>query len=43
MIKNRAALEATGEAASRRVVLDIVESTLRVLDARRIIHSLLRL
>jgi glycerate-2-kinase len=43
MITNRAALEATGEAALRRVVLDILESTLQALDARRIIRNVLRL
>ena len=43
MIKNRAALEATGEAALRRVVLDILESTMQALDARRIIRNVLHL
>jgi glycerate 2-kinase len=43
VFKNRAALEATGEAPLRRIVLDIAESTLRALDARRIIQGLLRL
>ena len=43
MIKNRAALESSGEVALRRVVLDIAESTLHALDARRIIQGLLRL
>jgi glycerate-2-kinase len=43
MIKNRAALEATGETVLRRVALDIMESTLRVLDAHGIIRNLLRL
>jgi len=43
MIKNRAALEATGEATLRRVVLDILESTMQALDARRIIRNVLHL
>jgi glycerate 2-kinase len=42
-IKNRDALEAIGDAASRKVVLGIAESVLQSLDAHRVIRDLLRL
>jgi glycerate-2-kinase len=42
IIKNRAALEAVGDVPARKVILDIMEDTLHALDARRIIHGLLR-
>jgi glycerate-2-kinase len=42
IIKNRAALEATGDVPARKVVLEIMEDTLQTLDAHRIIYGLLR-
>jgi glycerate-2-kinase len=42
-IKNRDALEAIGDVASRKVVLEIAESVLQSLDAHRVIRDLLRL
>jgi len=42
MIKNRAALETVGDVPARKVVLEIMETTLRALDAHRILRGLLR-
>src|SRR5574337_1794901 len=43
MIKNRDALGAIGDVASRKVILEAAEAVLQSLDAHRIIRGLLRL
>lgn len=42
-IKNRESLAATGDIASRQVVLEIVEAALQTLDSYQVIRNLLRL
>ena len=43
VVKNRSALEAVGDVAARRMVLDIAETIMHALDSRQIIRKVLTL